>query len=284
MTPDVVELCLAGERAFKNDEFEEAAEWYELACTGAYRDPFRPVAAEDQALIDRRFERRAELRRMMRWRNVQRLAKTDPGHVLAVQTVTARLRRCHLDLQAWGKWQHSKFLGVDGMNDTPLQGQAKTFFDILRRAANVHGFTALTLLEDDVVLAKNALDYIATAKIDDDLAFISWFSVETCEVPRVPPILVCYPALGYMFNQCITFPARTVHELLASDALKNWNEVHGADRIYEKVFPEKLVAVHYPSLVQHVGGQESLVGNNSHGLRVSPTFPGEDFDALSLIR
>ena len=38
MTPDVGDLCVAGETAFANDEFEEAEAWYELACTGRYRD------------------------------------------------------------------------------------------------------------------------------------------------------------------------------------------------------------------------------------------------------
>ena len=141
-------------------------------------------------------------------------------------------------------------------------------------------FTALTLLEDDIVLAKNALDYIATTRIDDDLGFISWFSVYSYDGPRIPPLLHCIPACDYQFNQAITFPARTVHELLASDALKNWSEPHGADRIYKDVFPDRKVAIHYPNLVQHVGGTESLVGNNDHGPRESLTFIGEDVDAL----
>ena len=133
------------------------------------------------------------------------------------------------------------------------------------------------------MLAKNAFDYIATTKIDDDLAFISWFATDSYLGARLPPLLNCIEARDYQFNQAITFPARTVHELLASDALKNWAEPHGADRIYAKVFPDRKVAVHYPNLVQHTGGAESLVGNNHQGPRVSPTFIGEDVDALGLI-
>ena len=134
------------------------------------------------------------------------------------------------------------------------------------------------------MLARTRFYYIATTRIDDDLGFISWFSPYSYDGPRIPPLFHCIPARDYQFNQAITFPARTVHELLASDALKNWSEPHGADRIYKDVFPDRKVAIHYPNLVQHVGGTQSLVGNNDHGPRTSLSFLGEDFDALTMVR
>jgi hypothetical protein len=285
MTPDVRALCFRGEAAFANDEFEEAEAWYELACRGGYRDPRfganspagRVYGAE---LVRNRFARWEQLRAMMYQRSVRRLAKPDPGHVFAVMKVYGQDNRGKVTNAVHDR---GGLVVLDGCGE-PVQGQAQTFFHALRWAASRQDFTALTLLEDDIVLAKNALDYIATTKIDDDLGFISWFSIYHHDGPRVPPLLHCIPARDYQFNQAITFPVRTVHELLASDALKNWSEPHGADRIYKDVFPDRKVAIHYPNLVQHVGGQNSLVGNDAHGRRESLSFIGEDFDALSMVR
>ena len=289
--PDVSALCAAGERAFDNDDFEEALEWYELACVGV-------VCASPSDLTDRRHARLAELRRMLPWRSVHRQPASD-GHVLAVMTCAGRERfldRTYASLRNAGLswWRGKKILVTDGgaprdpwpgwhvsASQTRL-GQAQTFFRALREAASSPTLTALTLLEDDVVLARNALDYIAATKIDDDLGFLSWFSVETCTIPRLLPIVSCRRATTYQFNQAITFPVATVRELLGSKALQTWGEPHGADRLYERVFPDRYVGWHYPNLVQHVGGKASTVGNDSHGERVSPTFIGEDADALDL--
>lgn len=281
MTPDVGELCAAGEAAFRNDEFEEAEAWYELACRSGYRDP-RPGVRSHVDYTENRFARWEQLRVMMYERSVRRLAKLDEGHLLAMQAVPTRAACYPIQTVLFkNMWPCGKATVVV---DRELRGQAQTFFEILRWAAAQDPFTALTLLEDDVVLAKNALDYIATTKIDNDLGFISWFSNYHYLGPRIPPLLHCIEARDYQFNQAITFPARTVHELLVSDALKNWSEPHGADCIYAKVFPDRKVAIHYPNLVQHVGGTNSLVGNNHQGARTSPSFVGEDIDALSLVR
>lgn len=292
MTPDVGELCAAGEAAFENDEFEEAEAWYELACRGGYKTVYvrgntrEVVDHPKEALIRNRFARWEQLRTMMYERSVRRLAKPDPGHGLAMMTCMGRNEGCMPTALAIAanRWHvyGPVYMHIDGLDGRAI-GQAQSFFNVLLWAAQ-EKLTTLTLLEDDVVLAKNALDYIATTEIDDDLAFISWFSIDKYLGPRLPPLLNCIEARDYQYNQAITFPARTVHELLVSDALKNWSEPHGADCLYAKVFPERKVAVHYPNLVQHVGGRNSLVGNNRQGARESPTFIGESVDALGLIR
>lgn len=64
MTPDIAEICAAGEAAFSKDEFEEAEIWYELACTGiVYKDPHPRRNTRNDHLVERRFERYDELRR-----------------------------------------------------------------------------------------------------------------------------------------------------------------------------------------------------------------------------
>lgn len=285
-TPAISDLCLAGEAAFRNNEYEAAVEWYALACASTIpTGEYGPVPA---GLVEYRFERYAELRQIVPWRSVQRLTAADPGHILAVQRCLPRempkSTRDAVDL-----WPRAKVYYADGFiapgGERHYDGQAKTFFDILRWAAHDNpGFTYLTLLEDDVVLAKNALDYIAMHRPDPDLVLTSWFSLAACTVPRTQPVIVCRDALYFDCNQAVTMPAATVHALLDSLVLKNWGEKHGADRIFGKVFPGRQTAIHYPNLVQHVGGAESLVGNDDQGARTSPTFVGEDFDVLGLIR
>lgn len=293
MTPDVDSLCRLGEAAFQNDEFEEAHAWYELACAAT-------ITNGPSTLADRRYARLIELRLRfpIPWRSVRRQPPRE-GHALAIMSCEGRgrfLERTYASLLRAGLswWRGRKLLVFDGSapretwpgwqisaSQTRL-GQAQTFFRALREAASSPTLTALTLLEDDIVLARNALDYIAATVIDEDLGLLSWFATDTCVVPRVPPIISCYPARRYQFNQAITLPAAVVRELLGSVALQTWGEPHGADRVYGLAFPDRPVGVHYPNLVQHVGGLASSVGNNSHGERVSPTFIGEDADAFKL--
>lgn len=277
MIPDVANICALGETAFRNDEFEEAEAWYELACSGKYRDPNPQRSTKHDDLVAARFVRWQQLRAMMYQRSVRMLPAADPGHIVIVQTCGERRLPSSYDPEL----RACPWLLV---RDEKLEGQAKTFFRVLATAARQPGFTRLTLLEDDVTLAENAIEYMGRVRLDEDLAFISWFSIYQHSGPRILPLLNCIEARDYQFNQAITFPAHTVHELLASPVLRDWSEPHGADCIYAKVFPDRKVAIHYPNLVQHVGGTNSLVGNNHQGARTSPSFVGEDIDALSLVR
>lgn len=281
MIPDVALLCAAGERAFANDEFEEAEAWYELACAGRYCNPHPQRTTIHDALLPNRFARWEEIRTRMFQRSVRRLTTPDSGHLVFVQTCSGREQMLDRTMKSLGAAGALPSLNV--LCDHNRDGEAKTFFRILQAAASYPRMTALTLFEDDIVLAKNAFDYIATTRIDPDLAFVSWFSIYYHGGYRLPPLLSCFLARDYSFHQAITFPARTVHELLASDVLKNWPEPHNADRMYKDIFPMRKVAVHYPNLAQHVGGTDSAVGNNKDGPRLSLTFIGEDTDALDLL-
>lgn len=281
MKPTVLDMCRAGERAFEDEEFEDAVEWYELACAGTIPAPYSPIDQLDERsrlLFANRFARLVELRQTMPWRKPH-FGSSPEGHMMAVQTCVPRNITPSL-AAALGAWRGRILTQIDLHRD----GQAVTFFRILTNAAAYEGLTYLTVFEDDVVLAQNALEYISLHKPDPDLVLTSWFSVETCTIPRTRPVLSTISAPEYMFNQAITMPASTVRTLVASDAVKKWPERHGADRIFGHVYPKGKCALHFPSIAQHVGGAESLVGNNSHGIRTSPTFIGESSDALALIR
>ncbi len=152
-TPDVGELCLAGERAFENDEFEEAEAWYELACRGGYKtvyvrgDTREVVAHPQEELIRNRFVRWEQLRAMMYQRSVRRLAGPDPGHALAVMTCVGRNEGCMANrlavaVNAWHRYGPVN-MHVDGLNREighgarcAPAGQARSFFSILEWAAS----------------------------------------------------------------------------------------------------------------------------------------------------
>lgn len=283
MKPTILDLCAAGERAVEDEEFEDAVEWYELACGGTIPAPYSPIEQLDEHrrnLFANRFTRLTELRQMMPWRKPH-FGSSPRGHMIAIQTCVSRQLTPSLKDEL-ARWPGPKVVQVDGRDGTWM-GQAKSFFAILLHAAAYSGLTYLTVFEDDIVLAQNAVEYISLHRPDPDLVLTSWFSVETCTIPRTRPVLSTISAREYMFNQAITMPASTVRTIVASEAMKKWPEPHGADRIFGHVYPKGKCALHFPSIVQHTGGADSLVGNNHHGLRTSPTFIGETADALALM-
>lgn len=223
------------------------------------------------------------------------------GHVLAIMTCTGReeLLARTLDAIDARVWRGRCVLMADGRLNTatiPYQwfvrhpsaridrriGQARTFFETLREAAETPGFTRLTMFEDDLRAVQHLLNYVAAVKYDDDIAMHSWFHQLAPNPLQTKPMWMIGTAREFSCNQAITLPASTVHALLASSQLKNWSEPHGADMLIGSVMPDASVAYHFPNLVDHVGGDSSLVGNT--GARSSPTFIGEDFDALDLTR
>jgi hypothetical protein len=231
-------------------------------------------------------------------RQVQRVL-ADVGHVLAVQTAPrepAYLPRTLASLEHAGlaRWRGPRAIFADGclpdvdplrygwnvFARTSREGQARTFFRLLRTVAAWSGFTALTLLEDDVVLARSALDYIATVDVGD-LAFLAWINFDV-QVPwgAGRPSIIEAPITRYRSNAALTLPAATVRAVLASPAVVNWQGMHGADSVYWGLSNTRC-GVHYPSLAQHVG-EVSSVGDTRLDARVDRNFVGEDFDTNTL--
>jgi hypothetical protein len=228
--------------------------------------------------------------RTVRW------GEPDPGHVLAVQTAPREpaylpASLATLDAAGLARWCGPRFIVADGyvpeapgwhIEPSPTrEGQARTFFRLMRLAAAVPGFTTLTLFEDDIALARNALDYIARVRIDDDLVFLAWHNTNVTLPWGVrPPSLVDVPVIRYRSNVAVTFPARAVLALLDSDALRAWERTQGADILTWGVFPQGRCGIHYPALVQHVG-DVSVLGNPI--VRRDLHFVGEAADAMQLM-
>lgn len=214
---------------------------------------------------------------------VVRHGRPDAGHVVALMTCRGRedLRRrteASLRLGGWDRWAGPKLVVEDGID----HGQAQTFFAVLKAAAACPGFTALTLFEDDVVVAKNMLDYVSTFELTEGFTLASWFCRRASHVICEPPHLELGSAHEFAYNQATTMPASTVIKLLASEQLRRWPSKHGADTLIGMAMPNATVAYHFPNLADHTGGGRSLVG--SFGPQRSSTFVGEGFDACGLRR
>lgn len=283
-------FCMLGKIAASQGDMPVAARWYDLACNMA-PPPKRGLVelARDRHAIAR------ATRGDLTVRPVRHVDVVPGASMLAVMASVEReglLRRTLASLAAAGAstWPGSRVVFFDGLPlagidpwwevvSLPKRGQAQTFFSVLRAASNRS--CALTMFEGDVVLPRNALPYIATAVLDPDIVLASWFHRLGPRVPTVDPHWHVEHASMFSCNQGITVSRAAIRRLLDSSALRDWSEPHGADMIFSRVMPQARVAHHFPNFVQHTGGAESLVGNVEP--RTSPTFVGEDFDALMLI-
>lgn len=316
-------LCMLGEIAAADLDFAAALSWYAAACaTPSEADACakqlttrREARRKELRTFARPFRPVAYRQMPVREHVLAVMSCAGRGKYLA-KTVSSLVRAGLV------RWDGPKILVHDGPMDEDanniaaalaqagwavqasheMLGQAQTFLQVLATTSEVPGFQMLTMFEDDVQLVRNGLDYIRRTEFDGDLALVSWFTTQNKLSPIEQPFLHISAAVNftptnaaitlpaetaravldryYPSNQAITLPADTAHAILSSGKLAAWPEKHGADRIFWEV-PGTPCAVHYPSLAQHVGGDDSRVGNS--GSRISPTFPGEDFDALSLI-
>jgi hypothetical protein len=217
--------------------------------------------------------------------------------VLIVQTALrepAYLPRTLASLERAGleRWAGPRALVADGYMPEALGwavwgsdrcGQARTFFRALQIAAAYPDFSALTLVEDDIVLARNALDYIATVERDPAFVLHTWFTWQirrpwTAPAPSTP-FFLDVPLAHHSSNVAVTLSAATVRALLTSDAIKQWTAQHAGDVAYLGAFAHGRAAVHFPALVQHVG-DVSAVGNVEP--RQARHFLGEAQDAMEL--
>jgi hypothetical protein len=203
--------------------------------------------------------------------------------------------------------------------EQPALGSAKTFLAILRKALEVDPqLEYLTYLQDDIILSKNSLDYIAQVSIPDDLSLVSWFNTDwlkpewgiegpakgkwtgkTHDTLNVtiyisPPVLGCRPTRYFIRSQAITLTRPAISAMLYCRVVANWPRLTSCDAMPAWALADIPYADHYPSLVQHTEGFNSacnltLQRRNvtdacpHQGPRVSPSFIGEDFDALSLL-
>lgn len=232
-------------------------------------------------------------------------AKSPGPHLLAIQTCP-RPRGNSLDRTlsslrdaGLGRWEGPKLIVADGYsprvpagwiletNPSAPGGSSRTFMRLLRASLNVAPtLERITYLQDDVCLAKNALDYVDQVKIDDDLSFISWFSIwdNWQGQGRDPlPLLEIGKNTKFHGNQALTMPRRTVEIMLRFLESGSWPYRSGTDRIFAVALEDGLFASHYPVIAQHTEGTNSACTPDCRSERKSRQFVGEQFDAMDPI-
>lgn len=217
-------------------------------------------------------------RQRERFRPVRHAGRRS-GHITVVMTCTGREA---LFERTWASLDLGSAHRTYSVKDLHNAGQAPTFFHALELAASQPDFEHVTLFEDDVIGARRACLYIAHTEIPDDVAMVSWFHRLAPNPLQSNTTWMIERAADFSHQQAVTLPAATVRALLASEQRRLWSTKHGADMLIGEVMPDAKVAYHFPNIVDHVGGDASLTGNN--GPRRSATFVGEDFDAYDLTR
>jgi len=165
----------------------------------------------------------------------------------------------------------------------------------------------LTFLEDDIVLCKNSLRYMARVTIPTDVAFVTWFTYDyDFSYPKhedgvrhpsayPTPVLAVRPARFFILTQACTFTRETVDRLLdCPHVADEWPKKDSHDEMIAWALGDALYATHFPILVQHTGGLNSAVlfargraaedeKDPQAGTRTSPYFKGIGFDASSML-
>jgi hypothetical protein len=235
-------------------------------------------------------------------------------HVLAIQTAPRPGKPSlpttldSLETAGLSRWKGSKILASDGYSppippswiglpvstSMPSLGSAKTFVALLQKTIEVDpSLEYLTYFQDDIVLAKNALDYIASVSIPPALSLVSWFNSIWLKPDWSTPSLGCRPTRYFIRSQAMTLSRMAVDAMLYCHVVTHWPRVNSCDAMPDWALGDIPYADHYPSLVQHTEGlnsacnltliQRNLDSTYPHkGQRISPSFVGEDFDVLSL--
>jgi hypothetical protein len=202
----------------------------------------------------------------------------DPGHVLVLQTSPRAenyLERTLLSLRDCGvnRWAGPRIVVADGYDPRvqytslldgwvvePLIGSrqqrhARTMLRGLLRASESPGFTRLTLVEDDVVFAKGALDWMALVDLDPDIFFAAWFTLYPAphDFSVGAPYWHVRPMNEYSRTQAISLPGDTVRAVLNEPGAMGWPPFRGGDQLFRHFWPTALCAICYPNIVQHIG-------------------------------
>jgi len=183
-------------------------------------------------------------------------------------------------------------------SDVHRRGQAWNFLRALRAGLDA-GAERITLLEDDLEICRGFVARVEATPVPADCAFISWFD-PFLGCPRLgtyqgymalPPKEPLPPAPGFVrricslfyCNQALTFTRATASRIARAYISAVWTAPHEGDVLIAQILQHENYAVHYPSLVQHVGALSLCnPGQRLEKNRISHHYAGADFDAATL--
>lgn len=153
------------------------------------------------------------------------------------------------------------------LGDEP-QGNLRAFFAVLARAYD-QDVDRLFYFEDDIVACCEAVTRMAAVGVPDDCAFTAFFDMKEL-APGVPDGLFRVApqgvdGAGWWGFQAVLFPRRTITWLLSkrdqilatAKDIKHCSDFFVGDALLRSPWPE--VAVHNPSLFEHVGAETSSI-------------------------
>jgi len=212
-----------------------------------------------------------------------------------------------------GPWWDVRSTNGYAKTDNPFLETKNAMLAILHAAAD-DGASYLIYMEDDIVLCKNAIDALSKVRVHDHIAFYTF-----CDIKNVATLSGVTEYAGYDFlapagegghwgNQLLLIPGRSLRYLRKTTVLPNWtttlknlgpNWMHGPAQLAEEKrasdillglslacepAPWRAYGVFTPSLAQHVGERSLVnpVATLGRWGRDTLTWPGEDFDALTL--
>lgn len=260
--------ALLGEIAWLRDDVEGALSWYKAATA------MLPIVnTPELSLVEDASRRYQEMQVSIRLWPLRGTVRAP--HPVIVLTVPGR----ETFSTTMESLRNARAPEPVVMADTDRKGQAFNFFRALDWIVEKQA-PAATIVEDDTLFARNAFEYIFRVK--NDLMLLSWYSSGPFPFrSEKEPAIVGYSAMTWAGAPAITVPYDTALVITSSRVRRLWDTPHQADTVFRKVSPDRLCGVHFPNLVQHRGA-ESLTGNS--GLRESPSFVGEDFDANELLQ
>lgn len=210
----------------------------------------------------------------------------------------------------------SKLVFCDGAPNEPIklwryavspfqEGTRRSLWKIFQIALDDKVDQAL-LFEDDVWPARNAVRLMTGLAVPSDLAFLSFF--DSYECPQGAPYGV-YPkrtsgsdGWGFRYSQCVLIPNRTMRFLVdhfpeprdiairvwSSETGESWrkgdkNRADNAIGYALAKSPWPQYGVFVPSLVRHIGFESAAAPGPFDERKIERNFPGNDFDALSLL-
>jgi hypothetical protein len=167
------------------------------------------------------------------------------------------------------------------------EGQKKNYWRALAiglEEARRHRTDRITILEDDVELCRNALQYMERARLPDVLGFVTWFDGHAIP-PRSGQGIYPVAAQYFFCLQGVTWRAPTAERLLRAPAAMAWKQPHAGDVLIAKILSGRHYGVHVPNLVQHLGAASVCnPAEKLSGVRVANNYPGTHFDAMTLGR
>jgi len=211
--------------------------------------------------------------------------QTAPRPQPTLAATLASLHRAGLD-----QWTGPMVVFADGyapavdppfrLDTTPTKlGNARTYLRIIHAAVAEIAedrLDGLLLVEDDVVLCKNALPYVQRLAVPERTASIAIYSPID---PKLDKALLKMSSTFWSGNCAVLLTAAALAAIAASPVVAAWPRTNGADEIAAYGANTMNFLHHVPSLAQHIGDVSSM----GHGrIRRSPTFRGEEFDAMSL--